>query len=73
MLVVASYGIKTPFFWPDIQTREVCCLSEAKIQDVTERLPQLVKSTVYYPLLLHVGTNDMRQHNQGKIKQDLAP
>lgn len=43
----------------------------AEIQDVTGRLPQLVESTDYYPLLhLDVGTNVTVKHNLGKINQD---
>jgi len=34
-------------------------------------VPQLVKSTDCYPLLLfHVGTNDIASQNQGRIKED---
>ena len=43
----------------------------AKIQDDTERLPQLVKRADYYPLLFHVGTNAVVKNKLGKIKQDL--
>ena len=51
-------GTEAPICRPDIQSREACCLPGTKIRDITERLPQLVKSTDYYPLLLfHVGTN----------------
>ena len=49
----------------------MCCLSGAKVRDVTERVPQLVKSTDYYPLLLfHVGTKDTASLNVGRIKED---
>lgn len=41
------------------------------LMDLPERGPQLVKSRVYYPLLLfHVGTNDMACQKLGKIKED---
>jgi len=34
-------------------------------------VPQLVKSTAYYPLLLfHVGTNNTAGQNLGRIKED---
>jgi len=51
----------------------VCCILGAKVRDVTKRVPQLVKSTDYCPLLLfHVGTNDTASHlwNVGRIKED---
>jgi len=38
---------------------------------VTERVPQLMKSTDYYPMLLfHTGTNDTASRNVGRIKED---
>jgi len=38
---------------------------------VAERVPQLVKSTDYYLLLLfHVGTNDTASQKVGRIKED---
>ena len=64
-------GTEVPICWPDRESREVCCLPGAKVQDVAERVPQLVKSTDYYPLLLfHVGTNDTASRNLGRIKED---
>ena len=32
--------------------REVCCLPEARVKDVTRILPSLVRPSDYYPLLL---------------------
>ncbi|GAB0205522.1 hypothetical protein GRJ2_003017800 [Grus japonensis] len=64
-------GTKVPICQPDRESQEVCCLLGAKIQDVAERVPQLVKSTDYYPLLLfHVGMNDTASRNLGRIKED---
>lgn len=41
------------------------------LMDLPERGPQLVKSRVYYLLLLlHAGTNDMACQNLVKIKED---
>jgi len=38
---------------------------------VAERVPQLVKSTDYYLLLLfHIGTNDTAGRNLNRIKED---
>jgi len=49
----------------------VCCLLAAKVQDVTKRVPQFVKSRNYYPLLFfHVGTNDTASRNAGRMKED---
>ncbi|GAB0210389.1 hypothetical protein GRJ2_003504700 [Grus japonensis] len=64
-------GTEAPICRPDRESREVYCLLGAKIQDVAKRVPQLVKSTDYYPLLLfHVGTNDAASQNLGRIKED---
>jgi len=55
----------------DIQSSEHCCLPGAEILDVTERLPQLVKSTDFYPLLLfHECANVTVKQSLGKIKLD---
>jgi len=63
-------GTEAPICRPNTEARKVCCLPGAKVRDVTERVPQLVKSTDYYPLLLfHVGTNDTASQNVGSIKE----
>lgn len=49
----------------------LCCLLGAKIWDVAESVPQLVKSTDYCPLLVfHVRINDIASRNLGRIKED---
>jgi len=64
-------GTEAPICRPDRESREVCCLPGAKVRDVAERVPQPVKSTDYYPLLLlHVDTNDTASQNLGSIKED---
>ena len=64
-------GTEAPTCRPDRESREVCCLLGARIQDVAERVPQLVKSTADCPLLLfHVGMNDAASWNLGRIKED---
>jgi len=56
---------------PKREARKVLCLPGAKVHDVTERVPQLVKSTDYYLLLFfHVGTNDTTSQKVGRIKED---
>jgi len=62
---------KLPFCQPDRESQEVRCLSGAKVQDVAETVPQLIKSTNCYPLLpFHVGTNDTTSWNMDRIKED---
>lgn len=51
-------GTEAPICRPDIQSGEVCCLSGAKIWDVTERLPQLVKKhRLLFPTSFSVWAN----------------
>jgi len=60
-----------PICRPDREASKLCCLLRAKVRDMAERVPRLVKSIDYYPLLLfHVGTNDTASQNVGKIKED---
>jgi len=64
-------GTEAPICRLDREARDVCCLLGAKVQDVAKRVPQLVKSTDHYPLLLfHTGTNDTASRNVGRIKED---
>ena len=64
-------GTEAPICRPDALSREVCCFPGARIRDVTERLPSLVQSTDYYPLLLfHVGTSDTARSSLRTIKKD---
>lgn len=44
---------------PDSILREVCCLPEACIHDITKRILSLVKPEDYHPFLLfHIGTTE---------------
>ena len=64
-------GTEAPTCRPDALSREVCCLPGARIRDVTERLPSLVQSTDYSPLLLfHVGTSDTARSSLRSTKED---
>ena len=64
-------GTEAPICRPDRESREVCCLPGAKVRDIAKRVPQLIRKTDYYPLLLfHVGMNDTESCNLGKIKED---
>ncbi|XP_025065811.1 uncharacterized protein LOC112551083 [Alligator sinensis] len=56
---------------PDPMAREVCCLPEAKIQDVIIRIPDLIQPLDYYPMvLIHVGTNDTARSNPDHVVGD---
>ncbi|XP_074806320.1 uncharacterized protein LOC141986053 [Natator depressus] len=64
-------GTESSICRPDRENREVCCLPGAKIRDVTERLPRLIKPSDHYPfLLLHVGTNDTAKNDPERITAD---
>jgi len=67
-------GTKAPICLPDREAHKVCGLLGAKVQDVAERVPQLVKSTDYYLLLLlHVYTNDTTSHNLAELRKTSKP
>ncbi|XP_043402448.1 uncharacterized protein LOC122465802 [Chelonia mydas] len=64
-------GTESSICRPDRENREVCCLPGAKIRNVTERLPRLIKPSDRYPfLLLHVGTNDTAKNDLERITAD---
>ncbi|XP_065410850.1 uncharacterized protein LOC135973127 isoform X2 [Chrysemys picta bellii] len=64
-------GTESSICRPDRENREVCCLPGARIHDVTERLPRLIKPSDRYPfLLLHVGTNDTAKNDLERITAD---
>lgn len=61
-------GTKVPICWHD---RDLCCLLVAKAGDATEKMPQLVRSTDYYSLLLFcVSKSDTSSWNLGRFKED---
>ena len=45
-------GTEGPICTPNPTSREVCCLPGAWVRDITKKLPGLVHSSDYYPLLL---------------------
>nr|XP_048718317.1 uncharacterized protein LOC125641845 [Caretta caretta] len=64
-------GTESSICCPNRENREVCCLPGARIHDVTERLPRLIKPSDCYPfLLLHVGTNDTAKNDLERITVD---
>ncbi|XP_073171140.1 uncharacterized protein [Lepidochelys kempii] len=64
-------GTESSICRPDQENREVCCLPGAKIRDVTERLPRLIKPSDRDSfLLLHMGTNDTAKNDLEQITAD---
>jgi len=49
---VIVFPFSGPICRPDPTRREVCCLPGACIRDITKKLPGLVHSSDYYPLLI---------------------
>ncbi|XP_059572117.1 uncharacterized protein LOC109285574 [Alligator mississippiensis] len=50
---------------------EVCCLPRAQIQHVTARIPDLIRPSNYYPIVLnHMRTNDTARSSPGQIMSD---
>lgn len=57
--------------WYTVKGSLLLARTQDQIWDVTERLPQLIKSTDCCPLLLfYVGISDMVNPSHGKMKQD---
>lgn len=64
-------GIEAPLCCSDTLASEICCFPGGQVGDVMQRLPDLVCSTGYYPLLLfHAGTDDTVVSNLKNIKRD---
>lgn len=64
-------GTGAPISWPDVLSREVCCLLGAGIRVVTERLPSLVEDTKHYLLLLFcMGTSGTGRSRLSRIRKD---
>ncbi|XP_059579167.1 uncharacterized protein LOC132248816 [Alligator mississippiensis] len=59
-------GTEGPICFP--LAREVCCFPGARIRDIAERIPKLLKPTDHYPMLLiHVGTNDTARSTPSQV------
>lgn len=57
--------------WPDKKSQDVCCLPGAKIRDIAERVPQLVKSNwLLSTVTPYVGMNDTASQNLGRSKEN---
>ncbi|KFU84659.1 hypothetical protein M959_03165, partial [Chaetura pelagica] len=64
-------GTEGPICRPDPSHREVCCLPGARIRDVKRKLPNLVNSSDYYPLLIfQVGSDEIITRNVRAMKRD---
>ncbi|KAM9663018.1 uncharacterized protein ACIBXB_016421 [Morphnus guianensis] len=64
-------GTEGPICRPDPSHREVCCLSGARVKDITRKLPGLVQTSDYYPLLVvQVGSDEIAERNPKAIKRD---
>lgn len=66
---LSSKRYRSTICQPDGLTREMYWLLRAHIRDVAKRLPSLIQSTDYYPLLMfHVGTSDRTRSSMRRIK-----
>ncbi|KFP06528.1 hypothetical protein N300_02212, partial [Calypte anna] len=64
-------GTEGPICRPDPSHREVCCLPGARVRDISKRLPQLIQSSDYYPLLVvQAGSDDIIGRSTRGIKKD---
>ena len=64
-------GAEGPICPPDPLHREVCCLPGARVRDVLDKLPDLVNSSDYYPLLVfQVGSDEVGRRSPKSIKRD---
>ncbi|XP_053823847.1 uncharacterized protein LOC128801764 isoform X1 [Vidua chalybeata] len=64
-------GTEGPVCRPDPSHREVCCLSGAQVRNITERLPRLIRSSDYYPLLiLQAGSDEIEKRSVKVIKRE---
>ena len=53
-----------PICRPNLSRREVCCLPGAWVRDITRKLPKVVWSTDYFPLLIiQVGSDETAQRS----------
>lgn len=64
-------GIEGPVCQLDPSHREICCLPGARVRDITEKLPGLMQSSDYYPLLiLQAGSDGTEKKSTRTIKRD---
>lgn len=64
-------GTEGPICRPDPTCREVCCLPGARVRDIARKLPNLIHSSDYYPLLIvQAGSDDIEERSLKTIKWD---
>ena len=64
-------GTEGPICRLDRRRQEVCCLSRAYVRDITRKIPKLVMSTDYFPLLVvQVGSDEIAQTSLRMMKRD---
>ena len=62
---------RVPICRPDPSHRAVCCLPGARVRDVAQKLPGLVRPSDYYPLLvMRVGGDEIAERSPKAIKRD---
>ncbi|KFW72624.1 hypothetical protein AS28_04863, partial [Pygoscelis adeliae] len=64
-------GTEGPICRPDPSHREVCCLPGARVRDIIRKLPDLVRPSDYYPLLvIQAGSDEVAERSPAVIKRD---
>ena len=64
-------GTEGPICRPDPTRREVCCLPGARVRDVARKLPNLVRHSDCYPLLIvQAGSDNIEERSLKAIKRD---
>ena len=65
-------GMEGPICRPNPTCREVCCLPGAHIRDITRKVPGLVCSSDYCPLLIvQISSDEIAQGSLQAIKKDV--
>jgi len=63
-------GTEGPICRPDPSHGEVCCLPGARVRDAAKKLPGLVRTSDYYPLLvMQVGRDEIAERSPKAIKR----
>ena len=66
------WGTEGPICRPDPTCREVCCLPGAHIRDIARKVPGLVCSSDYCPLLIvQISSDEIAQGSLQAIKKDV--
>ena len=64
------WGTEGSICRPDPTCKEVCCLPGARVRDITRKLPKLVRSTDYFPLLIvQVGSDEIARKSIRTMKR----